>query len=197
MDQVVTEQRIGLPDWVARRPLTVAEYHRMGEDGILHENDRVELIEGELIQMVPISSDHSGTVNVLAYLFFKAIGEHAVVAVQQPVRLNDHNEPQPDLALLKPRADHYRSDHPLPPDVMLIIEVAVSSLPYDRTIKLPLYARHGIPEVWIVDVAAKAIEVHRTPSKDGYADMTRLVPGDTITTLALPDVTLPVSEILG
>src|SRR5579862_9904434 len=139
--------------WVARRPLTVAEYHRMGEVGILTEDDRVELIEGELIAMSPIGSEHSGTVNALTHTLVLAVEDRAVVAVQNPVQLDDLSEPRPDFALLKPRDDYYRRSTPRPDDVLLLIEVADSSLAYDRNVKRSLYAWHGIPEFWIVNIA--------------------------------------------
>ena len=124
--------------WVPRRPLTVAEDHRMGEAGIFTEDDRVELIEGQLVAMTPIGSGHSGTVNGLNYLLVRAVGECGVVAVQNPVLLDNHSEPEPDFAVLKPRPDAYRAAHPRPADVLLIVEVADSSLAYDRTVKRAL-----------------------------------------------------------
>src|ERR1700676_1935686 len=136
--------------WVPRRALTVAEYHRMGEAGILARDDRVELIEGQLIAMSPIGSEHSGTVNALNHCLVQAIGQRGVVAVQNPVQLDDLSEPQPDFAVLKPRDDYYRRATPRPNEVLLIIEVADSSLAYDRNVKRSLYARHDVPEFWIV-----------------------------------------------
>src|SRR5271165_6986138 len=160
--------------WVTRRALTVAEYHRMGEVGILTEDDRVELIEGELIAMSPIGSEHSGTVNVLTHCLVQAVGQRGIVAVQNPVQLDDLSEPQPDFAVLKPRADFYRRATPRPDEVLLIIEVADSSLAYDRHVKQSLYARHGIPEFWIVNLAAGEVEVCRTPDGVGYASISRV-----------------------
>ena len=118
--------------WVVRRPLTVAEYHRMGEVGILHEDDRVELIEGQLIAMSPIGSAHAGTSNILTRRLVQAIGDRGIVAVGNPVQLDDLSEPQPDFSVLKPRADDYRRATPRPDEVLLIVEVADSSLSYDR-----------------------------------------------------------------
>src|SRR6476659_3569905 len=140
--------------WVTRRPITVTEYHRMGEVGILGDRDRVELIEGELVAMSPIGSYHHGTVNKLNHALVQAVGERAVVSVQGPVRLDEFSEPEPDLALLKPRPDFYRDAHAGPADVLLLIEVADTSLNYDRAVKRALYARHTIQELWIVDLAA-------------------------------------------
>ena len=157
--------------WVARRALTVAEYHRMGEVGILTEGDRVELIEGELVAMAPIGSEHSGTVNALTRLLVEIVGDWGVVAVQNPVQLDDLTEPEPEFAVLKPRPDYYRRATPRADDVLLLIEVADSSLAYDRAVKRSLYARHGILEFWIVNLTAGEVEVCRTPTGDNYASV--------------------------
>ena len=183
--------------WVTRRKLDVAEYHRMAEAGILGEDDRVELIEGELIEMTPIGSYHSGTVNALTRLLVDAAGDRAVVAVQNPVRLGNHSEPQPDFALLAPRADQYRRATPTAAEVLLLIEVADSSGRYDRAVKLPLYAQHGIPEVWIIDLEANQVEVHREPGPGGYATGERVGSGGTIAPQLLPGIRLRVADVLG
>ena len=160
--------------WVARRPITVAEYHRMGEVGILGERDHVELIEGELVAMAPIGSNHHGTINRLNHSLVHAVGDRAIVSVQGPVRLDDFSEPEPDFALLKPRGDFYQDSHAGPADVLLLIEVADTSLNYDRAVKRALYARHSIQELWIVGLAAGEIEVCRRPGPDGYAITMRI-----------------------
>ena len=159
--------------WVTRRPITVTEYHRMGEVGILGDRDRVELIEGELVAMSPIGSYHHGTVISLTQGLVRAVGDRAMVSVQGPVRLDDFSEPEPDFALLKPRPDLYRDAHAQPSDVLLLIEVADTSLNYDRAVKRTLYARHGISELWIIDLNAGEIEVCRQPGA-GYAAITRV-----------------------
>jgi Uma2 family endonuclease len=183
--------------WVARRPITVADYHRMGETGILTDRDRVELIEGQLIAMSPIGSDHSGTVNALTYTLVRLVGERGVVAVQNPVRLDDLSEPQPDFAVLKPRPDFYRGATPIPDDVLLLIEVANSSLAYDRAIKRALYARHRIPEFWIVNLAGGKVEVCRTPVDGAYTEVTELGRDGVLEPALLPGVVIPVSLLLG
>ena len=132
---------------ILRRAFDVHEYHRMAEAGILDEDDRVELIEGEIVQMSPIGSRHQGCVNRLARLLFEFAGRDYVVHIQGPVRLNERSEPQPDLALLKLRPDFYSERHPTPDDVLLLIEVSETSADYDREVKLPLYAGAGIAEV--------------------------------------------------
>ncbi len=143
----------------------------MGEAGILHEDDRVELIEGDIVDMTPIGSWHAGAVAHLGRLLDRAVGDCAIVWVQNPVILNNLSEPEPDLALLLPRRDFYKPAHPRPEDVLLIVEVADSSLRYDREVKVPLYARHGIPEVWLVDVESKALAVYRLPDGDSYREV--------------------------
>lgn len=188
---------LGRNPWVARRPITVAEYHRMGEAGILSEADRVELVEGELVAMSPVGSPHAGAVNALTRLLVGAVGAGGVVSVQNPVRLDDRTEPEPDLAVLKPRADDYRSATPGPGDVLLLVEVADTSVGYDRAIKAPLYAAHGIPELWIVDLTAREVEVHRTPGGGRYASVARVGPGGTLHPESLPGVSIPAAAVLG
>jgi Uma2 family endonuclease len=183
--------------WVARRPLTVAEYHRMGEVGILAEHDRVELIEGELVAMSPIGSRHSGTINALTRALVRAVSDNGVVAVQNPVQLDDHTEPEPDFAVLRPRADDYRQATPRAHEVLLIIEVADTSLAYDRTVKRSLYARYGIPEFWIVDLAAKEVEVYRAPAGDDYTSVSRVGREASLNLSLLPRAVIPVTMILG
>lgn len=179
-----------------RRKLDVNEYHRMGEVGILGEDDRVELIDGELVEMAPIGSGHAGAVGSLNRVFVLAVGRHAVVWPQNPLRLDHLTEPQPDLLLLRRRADNYWSATPTQDDVLLLVEVADSSGPYDRSVKLPLYARHGVPEVWILDVEARTLEIHRKPSADGYRETLRPAQDAIVTPTLLPDVQITVADIL-
>ncbi len=182
----------------ARHRLNVDEYHRMGEAGILHEDDRVELIDGELIDMAPIGQDHAATVNRLTRALVMAFGEQAIVSVQNPVRLNRFNEPRPDFAVFRPRADFYATgERPGPADTLLVIEVADSSLRYDRGVKLPLYARSGIPEVWIVDLRRRMVDVHRAPGEDGYATVETHGPDDTMTLVLAPEIAVGLRQILG
>lgn len=182
--------------WVTRRALTVAEYHRMGEVGILHEDDRVELIEGELVAMTPIGSNHSGTINTLNRALVMAVGDRGVVAVQNPVQLDDLSEPQPDFSILKPRADDYRRATPRPDEVLLIIEVADSSLAYDRAVKQALYARHGIPEFWIVNLQANNVEVCRTPVGEAYGDLSVVERDGTLEPMLLPGAAISAAALL-
>ena len=157
-----------LPEQIPRHRFTVEEFHRMAEAGILGEDDRVELIQGELIEMTPIGSAHARTVAWIAQHLALAAGDGAVVWTQNPIRLDAHCEPQPDVALLRARADGYWSALPGPGDVLLVVEVADSSLAYDRDVKAPLYAAHGVPELWLVDLQARHVIRHRRPSAGGY-----------------------------
>jgi Uma2 family endonuclease len=152
-----------------RHRLTVADYHRMGEVGILAPDARVELIDGEIIDMAPIGSSHVSTVLRLDHVLKDAVKGQALALVQAPIVLDDYSAPQPDLALLRLRDDYYRSSLARPADVLLIVEVAQSSLRYDRSVKVPLYARHGIPEVWLIDGMSPKLTRHRTPLRGVYA----------------------------
>ncbi len=149
--------------------LSVADYHHMGEVGILGPELRTELIEGEIIEMTPIGPTHGGTVNLLGSILLNAVRNEVIVSIQNPIRLDDYSEPQPDLAVLRRKADFYRSAHPGPADILLIIEVADTTLRYDRDVKLPLYARAGIPEAWLVDLQGCGLTACRKPLAAGYA----------------------------
>lgn len=179
-----------------RRKITVQEYYRMAEAGILHEDDRIELIEGDIIEMVPIGSDHAGTVNWFTQRLVTLFGDKAVVSVQQPLRLGEYSEPEPDFTVLRPRADFYRSAHPTAGDVFLLIEVAKSSLAYDRRVKLPLYAKYGVAEVWIVNLGDKRLEAHRDPGPDGYRQAAVYGPDDTVSPVLAPDIRVELRAIL-
>jgi Uma2 family endonuclease len=155
-------------DLIKHHRFTVDEYRHMGETGIFQEDDRVELIEGEIVEMSPIGSPHSGANMRIHKRLEQAVGEHAIVSSQNPVILGKYSEPQPDIALLRPRDDFYTASHPTPDDVLLLIEVAESSLRYDREIKLPLYASHGIPEVWLADLQARQLLRFSRPAGGRY-----------------------------
>lgn len=179
---------------ITRRRFTVHDYHRMGEAGILHEDDRVELIEGEIVEMAAIGTRHFACVNGLTRLLVSSVGDAAIVSVQNPVRLSESNEPQPDLAVIRVR--DYRESLPMPEDVLLLIEVSDTTLAYDRNVKLPLYARAGIREVWIVDLTGEIIERHTDPSADGYRSLKQARRGETIESKALPELAFSVDAVL-
>ncbi len=178
------------------RRFTVAEYYAMSEAGILTEDDRVELLAGVIVEMAPIGSRHGGCVNLYTRWLSQFVGDRAILQVQGAIHLDDDTELQPDLALLRDRPDFYSSSHAEPSDVLLLIEVADSSVDYDRNEKLPRYARAGVPEVWITVLPERIIEAHTEPSGGRYTHTRIFVSGDTIIPGCFPDVALPVSEIL-
>jgi Uma2 family endonuclease len=151
------------PVMAPHRKLNVDEYRRMGEAGILQEDDRVELITGELIEMAPIGSLHAGIGGLLMEWLGYPTAGLAIAWAQNPIHLNNYSEPQPDFALLRFRQDRYKTALPTAQDVLLVVEIADKSLCYDRDTKTPLYARHGIPEYWIVNIPKQCIEIHRQP----------------------------------
>ena len=180
---------------VTRRRFTVDEYHRMAKAGILHEDDRVELIEGEIIQMAAIGSRHAARVNYVAEQFITALTGRAIVSIQNPVRLGRRTEPEPDLALLRPRPDRYDARLPSPDDVLLIVEVADVTLRHDRDVKVPLYAAAGIPEVWIWDLPRHRILVYRQLVGGRYTDAA-VVPQGTLAPEAFPELHIRLDEIM-
>lgn len=179
-----------------RHRLTVADYHKMGEIGILSEDDRVEMIEGEIIDMAPIGSAHAACVRYLLHSFAPHLGEAAMLDIQNPLRLSDYSEPQPDLMLLKPRSDFYRRVHPQVQDVLLLVEVAETSVAYDREIKIPLYARHQIPETWLFDLKAQQLEIFLDPSSEGYKKILRPGRGERVAPGLLPGAIINWAEAL-
>jgi len=181
---------------VTKKLFTVEEYHRMAEAGILHEDDRVELIDGEIIQMSAIGLRHMVCVNRANTLFIEAFGRRSVVSPQNPVQLTDWTEPQPDVVVFKPRADFYARKKPTPEDVLFTVEVADTSLSYDRKVKLPRFAAAGIPEVWIEDLKNNLLLVHRDPSGETYHTVLTLRAADSVSPLAFPDVSFRVDELL-
>lgn len=186
-----------MPVDVSRRPFTVEEYHRMAAAGILGEDDRVELLEGEIVQMEPIGSRHAGCVNRLTRILVERAGVRAVVTVQNPITLGPRSEPQPDIVLARPRRDDYANAHPGPADILLVVEVAETSVRYDREVKLPVYARHGVPEAWLVNLSDDRIEVYREPGPEGYRSVRHADWGEDLEVVGLPGLSVRVDEILG
>jgi len=180
-----------------RYKLSVEDYHRLGEAGILTEDSRVELIEGELIEMAPIGGPHMTVVNRLNKLLVLAVGDRGVVSVQNPVRLSPYSEPQPDFTVLRVRADDAAAAVPGPEDVLLLIEVADTTLAYDRDTKLGLYAKSGILESWIVNLSSQCIEVYREPTGDGYSKRIDVQRQDSVAPLALPTIRIAAAEVFG
>jgi Uma2 family endonuclease len=181
----------------AQHRFSVEEYYRMAETGILRPDARVELLEGKIIDMSPIGPLHGGLVNRLIRVFTLQSKGRWLVSAQNPVRLDDHSEPEPDLMLLKPTSDDYTSRHPRPEDVFLLIEVSETTLEYDRGEKLAAYGWAGIREVWIVNLPEQVIEAYREPHFTGYGSMQTLRAGDKAAPSAFPDAGVDIAELLG
>jgi Uma2 family endonuclease len=180
-----------------RHRFTVDEYEALGRLEEFWDGPRLELIDGEIVEMAPIGPDHASGVAWLVARLITGLGDRAVVRGRSPLRLGDLSEPEPDVTVLIPPLDRYRRRHPVAEDVLLLIEVSNSSLRFDRRTKVPLYARHGVAEVWIVDLAGGTVEVHRAPSPEGYGVVEQRGRGEAVCHAAFPDVELAVAEILG
>lgn len=163
--------------WPQRHRLSVDDYYRMAETGVLSPDDRTELIDGEIIDMAPIGSRHAEAVTVLGQRLVYAVGDVAQVRVQAPLRLLPRSEPQPDIAVVAARQGGYRNAHPGAADVLLVIEVSDSTLRYDLEVKARLYAKHGIPEYWVVDLVSDRVHRHRRPAGDGYGERDEITGG--------------------
>ena len=187
------ERKTMRSEHVVRHRLTVDDYYRMAEVGILKPDARVELIEGEIIDMAPMGSRHADVVSELSSRLVAAVGRNARVRCQLPVGLDEYSEPEPDVVVVKPR--RYTSRHPTPDDVLLLIEVSDSSLAFDRSVKLPLYARHGIPEVWIVDLSTDHIYAHRDPHDGSYKHATLLEVSSSVAIPMLPESILDLTGL--
>jgi Uma2 family endonuclease len=187
-----------MDELLTRRRFTVEEYHRMGEAGILAEDSRIELIAGDIVVREPVGARHAGTVDRLNRLWTSRLGDRAIVRVQNPVQFpKEDTELQPDVMLLHPRDDFYTTSHPLAADVLLLIEVADTTLRLDRRVKIPLYARVGIREVWLVDLTSARVEMYRTAQGDRYLDVTVVERGQRLGPLAFSDVTVAVGDLIG
>jgi Uma2 family endonuclease len=186
-----------MESWPRRHRITVDDYHRMAEVGLLAPDARVELIEGEIIDMAPIGKVHVSVVDQLNRLFVRAVGDDAIVRVQGSVRLSSSSEPEPDLVLLRPRADFYRSEFATGADMLLVIEVSDTTLRYDRDVKVPLYARHGVPEAWIVDLENGRLLVYEAPAAGEYARRDVIAQPGRMPVAAMPGLTVDLSGLLG
>ncbi len=182
---------------IQRRWFNVDEYYRMTDAGILSPDDRVELIEGEVIRMSPIGKFHASCVNRITALFTELVGRRAIVSIQNPVRLNDFSEPQPDITVLTRRDDFYASRLPGPEDVMLIVEIADTSASYDRAVKIPLYAQAGIPEVWLADLPGDFVGVFASPVNGRYQNIREARRGEILTLSSLTEITVIIDDLLG
>ncbi|MFB2935019.1 Uma2 family endonuclease [Aerosakkonemataceae cyanobacterium BLCC-F154] len=179
-----------------RRKFTVTQYHKMIEAGILKEDERIELIRGEIIEINPVSSRHAACVSRLTQLFLFRLSQSVIVSCQNPVELDD-SELLPDISLLRRKADFYESGHPQPQDILLLVEVADTTVESDREIKIPLYAENGIIEVWLIDINEQSIEVYRQPSPKGYQNIQKFMRGENLSILAFSEIIISVDEVLG
>jgi Uma2 family endonuclease len=181
-----------------RTRIDIPRYHRMIEAGIFEPEERIELIDGELLDMPPVKPPHTSSVNILTEVFHSAgLRGRAVVAIGSPLELGDFSEPQPDLMLLAPRASRYRTENAQATDVLLLVEVSDSTIRFDRRVKVPLYARYGVREVWILDVNARLLHVHREPKEREYSDVRSLTPERSAEVAALPGVSIGWGEVFG
>jgi Uma2 family endonuclease len=182
---------------IARKLFNVHEYYQMAEVGILSKDDRVELIEGEIIKMSPINPPHASCVDRLNSFLNQRLMERAIVRIQNPIRLHDLSEPEPDIALLLPREDFYSQSHPTTKDVLLIIEVSESTERFDHHIKLPMYARAGIKDYWIVNLSKEIVETYHDPINGKYTRSRKVSRGKSVVLRFTPDVRIPVDFIFG
>ncbi len=181
---------------VTTRKFTVDEYHTMIQSGILQEDDRMELLAGEIVEMSPISSRHAAVVDKLAQLMIYRLGENGIVRIQNPVDLGKHSEPQPDIALVKYKKNFYANSLPRPEDIFLLIEVGETSIDSDRQVKLPLYATAGIPEVWLIDLLKDVVERYLEPKGDAYQRTEKYGIGQEIIPESFSQLRLAVKDIL-
>ena len=180
----------------ATHRFSVDEFYRMGETGIIGPEARVELLDGEIIDMAPIGPFHGSTVKKLNHLFSGPAKGRWIVAVQDPVRLSPESEPQPDLMLVRPAADFYADRHPQPEDVFLLVEVAETTVRYDGDRKIPAYGKAGIREVWLINLPEKVVEVFREPHFTGYGSVQKFDSREKISPQAFPDLRIDVSTLL-
>jgi len=181
-----------------RYRFTVDEYERLGQAGVLTQCDRVELLDGDIVEMTPIGDRHASVVARLTSLFAGRLGDRATVWPQNPVRLRVvRSMPQPDVVLLRPRTDFYASGKPDPDDVLLLIEVMDTSVDTDRRVKLPLYARAGIAETWLLDLQTDRVETFRRPTTTGYGQSATFRRGQRLSPQAFADLVLTVDDLLG
>ncbi len=188
---------VAMEDMPRRHRITVDEYYRMVEVGLLAPKARVELIDGEIIDMPPIGDPHMATVDRINELLIHAVGDRAIVRCQGAVQLGDFSAPQPDLVLLARREDYYSTRRAVAEDIFLTIEVSDTTLSYDRGRKMALYARHRVPELWVIDVNSRRLHLYRRPSENAYLDVSSLEAPSTMTVERLPEVTLDLSWLLG
>ncbi len=181
---------------LSTKKYTLAEYHQMIEIGILKAQDKVELIRGEIIKMSPVGLKHASCVKKINQLFAQKLGNKVILGIQDPIKLNDNSQPQPDVVLLKPKSDFYATEHPKSEDILLLIEVADTSIEYDRQIKIPLYAENNITEMWLININENIIQVYQNPQGKLYKNITNYQIDDKIDLTIFPDCEIKVKDIL-
>jgi Uma2 family endonuclease len=179
-----------------RKKFATEEYHQIITSGVLKEDYLIELIEGEIFEMSPVGFKHASCVKKINYLLAEKLGSKVIIGVQDPIKLNDNSEPQPDLVLLKPRDDFYATQHPTPEDIFLLIEVADSSIEYDRTFKIPIYAKNKVKEVWLVDLNQNLLEVYQNPQTNYYQNIKKLSPQDSLILSQPEEINISLDRIL-
>jgi Uma2 family endonuclease len=182
---------------VSKKLFTVDEYYRMGEAGIFHPEARLELIEGEIIEMSPVGDRHIACVNRATAFFTARLAGKVMVSVQNPVRLSRYTEPQPDILLARPRADYYAGKRISPEDTFLVIEISDTTVRYDRNRKMPLYAKSGVPELWIENLQEDVILVYRNPGPETFSTSLVFHRGESVSLTAFPEIVFTVDELLG
>jgi len=180
-----------------RRRFTVQQYERMVEAGVIRPGERVELLDGEVVEMPPIGPPHASRVDRCTIYLGRVLGPDLGIRVQSPLRLSDLSMPEPDLTILRWRDDFYESQHPTAADVLLLVEVGDTSARFDRELKLPLYAAASVGEVWLLDVGARAISICRDPHPDGYQTLATAHHGDLLRPTALPGIVVAAADLLG
>jgi len=183
-----------MQEWPRRHRITVEHFYRMADAGLFEADERVELINGEIIDMPPMGSRHASALEQLTTALVIAAGARAIVRAQLPLRLGDDSEPQPDITVVAPRADRYRSSHPRAADALLVIEISDATLRYDRDVKVPMYAQYAVPEVWILDLKANQLHVYAAPRDGTYTHETTVLGPRALATL--PDVLVDLSNLL-
>jgi len=183
---------------VRRYRFTVDEYERLAQARVLTQCDRTELLDGEIVEMTPIGDRHASVVARLTSLFSRHLSDRSIVWAQNPIQLRAvRSMPQPDVVLVRPRADFYSTGKPGADDVLLLVEVMDTSSDTDRSVKLPLYARAGIAEVWLLDLTTDRVEIFRQPTLAGYRAVEALERDERKTPQAFPDLSLTVADLLG
>lgn len=179
------------------RKFTIEEYHNFIETGFFKPEERIELWEGEFVEMSPIGKRHASCVNYLIELLRDFLGKNVIISPQNPIVLNDFSEPQPDITLLRRREDFYRAENATAKDVLIVMEIADTTLKYDRETKFPRYAASGIQEAWLIDLENDRVEIHGEPSEFGYSLVKILYRGQTAESIVLPEIKITINEILG